>query len=578
MSFIKNILFIIGNFKQEFYKVVAFHMIHSFLISSSSGVLVAILWELLKKEPNRVFVYSLVGLLTFFLLLQLFISKITYKRGSKLTYSISKELRMRLGTHIYELPLGILNKKHSSYYSSCLLQDIRIFENFFSHSIPSTITGIFSVFFILLFLAFLDYRLAFVLTLGILCIVPFIYFANLIVVYFGKKHIEAKEEMSKQFLEYCEGMKYLKSFNYIDKKYKLLEKVLYDFKLKSFKLEMFPGPLILLSFIFCELGFLFMVFYALNYFNDNSLNLTFLVAFLIIGYRLFEPIKVFLVDFLELKYMNNAIIRVKEILELKTIKRIPSFKKLKNSEIKFENVSFSYDNKELLKEINLTFPSNDISVLVGLSGEGKTTILSLIARFWEVKSGEIKLAGVNIKDIPIEELYLNISQVFQDVYLFDDTIYNNIQIAKINASKNQIIEACKKANCLEFIEKLENGFDTKVGEGGTKLSGGEKQRISIARAFLKDAPILLLDEPTSSLDSINEYFVQESIYKLTKNKTVIMIAHKLKMLKGIKNIYVINDKKIAQKGSFELLSKSDGLFKDMLAYQEKSLTWQVIKS
>lgn len=131
MSFIKNILFIIGNFKQEFYKVVAFHMIHSFLISSSSGVLVAILWELLKKEPNRVFVYSLVGLLTFFLLLQLFISKITYKRGSKLTYSISKELRMRLGTHIYELPLGILNKKHSSYYSSCLLQDIRIFENFF---------------------------------------------------------------------------------------------------------------------------------------------------------------------------------------------------------------------------------------------------------------------------------------------------------------------------------------------------------------------------------------------------------------------------------------------------------------
>lgn len=300
--------------------------------------------------------------------------------------------------------------------------------------------------------------------------------------------------------------------------------------------------------------------------------------FLIIGYRLFEPIKVFLVDFLELKYMNNAIIRIKEILELKTIKRIPSFKKLKNSEIKFENVSFSYDNKELLKEINLTFPSNDISVLVGLSGEGKTTILSLIARFWEVKSGEIKLAGVNIKDIPIEELYLNISQVFQDVYLFDDTIYNNIQIAKINASKNQIIEACKKANCLEFIEKLENGFDTKVGEGGTKLSGGEKQRISIARAFLKDAPILLLDEPTSSLDSINEYFVQESIYKLTKNKTVIMIAHKLKMLKGIKNIYVINDKKIAQKGSFELLSKSDGLFKDMLAYQEKSLTWQVIKS
>ena len=575
MNFIKNILFVISDFKQEFYKVLAFHMIHSFFISSSSGILVAVLWELFKKEPNEVFIYSLIALLGVFLLIQLFISSITYKNSSKLTYLISENLRMKLGTHIYNLSLGTLKKKHSSYYSSCLLQDIRIFENFFSHSIPNIISGIFSVFFILVFLYFLDYRLAFILTLGIFSIVPFVFFANLIIVTFGKKHIEAKEEMAKQFLEYCEGMKYLKSFNYIDKKYEELEKVLSDFKSKSFKLEMFPGSLILLSFIFCELAFLFMIFYALQYFDDKSLSITFLVAFLIIGYRLFEPIKVFLVDFLELKYMNNAIIRVQELLKLKTIKRVTNDKMIESNDIKFDNVSFSYDNKEVLKNINLIFPSNDISALVGLSGEGKTTILSLIARFWEIKSGQIKIGEIDIKDISIEKLYSSISQVFQDVYLFDDTIYNNIQIAKANASKEEIIEACRKANCLEFIEKLEKGFDTKVGEGGAKLSGGEKQRISIARAFLKDAPILLLDEATSSLDSINEYFIQESIYELTKNKTVIIIAHKLKMLEGIKNIYVLNNKKIVQEGSFDLLSKRDGLFKDMLNYQIKSFMWQV---
>ncbi len=575
MNFIKNILFVISDLKKEFFKVLSFHLIHSFLISSSSGVLVAVLWELLKPIPNKKFIYILIILLAIFLIVQLFISSLSYKKSSKFTFLVSQKLRMKLGIHIYKLSLGSLKEKHSSYYSSCLLQDVRIFENFFSHSIPNIISGVFSVFFILIFLYFLDYRLAFILTLGIFLIVPFIYFSNLIVMYFGKKHIEAKEEMSRHFLEYCEGMKYLKSFNYIHKKYIDLEKILKDFKSKSFKLEMFPGPLILLSFIFCELAFLFMILYALKYFEDKTLSITFLMSFLIIGYRLLEPIKVFLVDFLELKYMNNAIIRIKELLELQTLKVRKSNKEIKNYEISFENVSFSYKNKEVLKNISLTFPCNNISALVGLSGEGKTTILSLIARFWDIDKGEIKIGGKNIKEIPLESLYSSISQVFQEVYLFDDTIYNNIKIAKENATEKEIVEACKKANCLQFIEKLEKGFETKVGEKGVNLSGGEKQRISIARAFLKDAPILLLDEATSSLDSINEYFIQESIYKLTKNKTVIIIAHKLKILKGIENIYVLHNKELVQRGSFEVLSKREGLFKELLSYQDRSLNWEI---
>jgi len=224
-----------------------------------------------------------------------------------------------------------------------------------------------------------------------------------------------------------------------------------------------------------------------------------LIMFLVIGYRFYEPLQNVGIFMTEMRYMNISAERITEVMKTKPLSEPEKDIKPDNFNIEFKDVSFKYYNTDVLKKINAMFPEKSITALVGPSGSGKTTITSLIARFWDVDSGDITIGGTNIKNMKTEHLLLYISMVFQDVYLFHDTVYNNIKVGNNEASSDQVIAAAKSAQCHEFIKKLENGYDTMVGEGGSTLSGGEKQRISIARAILKDAPIVLLDEATASL-------------------------------------------------------------------------------
>ena len=236
---------------------------------------------------------------------------------------------------------------------------------------------------------------------------------------------------------------------------------------------------------------------------------------------------------------------------------------LKSTEIEFQDVSFAYENETVLEHINLTFKQGEMTAIVGESGSGKSTLINLIARFWRVYEGVITIGGVNINDITSEDFYKNFSMVFQNVYLFDDTIINNLILGKENATKEEIIEACKKARCSDFIMALPNGFETIVGEGGSNLSGGEKQRISIARAIIKDAPIVLLDEATASLDLDNESYIQEAINELVKNKTLIIISHKLSSIKQADKIILLKGKKVAEVGTHEELIQLGGAYKKL---------------
>ncbi|MCV6608237.1 MAG: ABC transporter ATP-binding protein/permease, partial [Campylobacterales bacterium] len=509
------------------------------------------------------------------LIVQFILSSKAYVHSSKVTFMISKKLRFILGDKLFKVGLGKLQKHDSGYFSSLILQDIRTFENFFSHSVPAILSGFFGVTTLLIFICFIDLRLGFLLILSVLSVLPFLYGANLIVEHFGKKHIESRQKMSSKFLEFYQGMKYIKSFNIIKKKFTMLDSVLKDFKKDSFLLEMIPGPTILLSFIMCELGFLFVIYKALDYYDNTTLTATYFIGFIILSYRVFEPVKLFLVDFLELRYMNNSLERIIEVLQYEEIDKYNPSLKIQNSSIHFKNVSFSYNKKEVLKDLTLSFKENQITALVGYSGEGKTTILNLIGRFWDVDGGEILIGGKEIRKHSLHELYKNISEVFQEVYLFNDSIYNNIKIAKPNAIDEEIFKVCKQARCDEFINRLENGIHTNIAEGGSKLSGGEKQRISIARALLKDSPIVLLDEATASLDPENESAIQQAIYQLTKNKTVIVIAHKLSTIQNADNIYVISNKKVLESGKHSDLMKINGKYKEMWDYQNSSKGWSI---
>lgn len=248
---------------------------------------------------------------------------------------------------------------------------------------------------------------------------------------------------------------------------------------------------------------------------------------------------------------------------------------IQNHDIDINNIRFSYDNRRVLDNVTCVIKENEMTAIVGASGSGKTTLCNLIARFWDVNSGEIKIGGNNIKDYTVENLMNNISMVFQDVYLFEDTIENNIKFGNQNATREDVIDAAKKAQCHDFIVSLPQGYDTIVGEGGTSLSGGEKQRISIARAMLKDAPIIIFDEATANIDPENEDKLKLAIESLTKNKTVIMIAHRLKTIRNANQILVLNKGCIEQRGTHDELMRQGGIYKDFVDAKSKSENWSL---
>lgn len=245
------------------------------------------------------------------------------------------------------------------------------------------------------------------------------------------------------------------------------------------------------------------------------------------------------------------------------------------AEVTFDRVAFAYDKQEVIKDISFSMEPNTMTALVGPSGGGKSTIASMLTRFWDVKEGSVKIRGVDIRNVPLSELMNEISMVFQRVYLFQDTIYNNISMGKPNATREEVYEAAKKARCYDFIMKLPDGFDTVVGEGGATLSGGEKQRISIARCILKDAPIVILDEATASVDMDNESYIQEAINELVKGKTLLVIAHRLNTIQSANQILVVENGKITQAGKHEALMKEEGTYRNFVEIRQKACAWMV---
>ena len=484
---------------------------------------------------------------------------------------IIQDLRLRMGDHLRNLNLGYFNKHNIGNVINIITNDLQDFEHVLTHSTSELIKlGILSVYLLLVTFAISP-------ILGILQVI--IAAAGAIFIVLGmkksskialkKKH--TMDDVVSRMVEYISGMELFKSYNLAGEKFKRLKDSFNDLKKESINTEIALAPYVLIFQLIVDISFALLLLVSTQLFINGSINKIMFFSYIIIGLSLSNILKAFSGQYVFFQYMKLATDKLINVYNEKEISYEFEVMPFKNYDIKFENVNFSYEkDKPILKNISFEAKQGTSTALVGSSGSGKTTVTNLIARFWDCQSGIISIDGTDITKIYPEELLTNISMIFQDVYLVNDTIENNIKLGKPDATHEEVVKAAKDASCHEFITELENSYDTVVGEGGSTLSGGEKQRISIARALLKDTPIILLDEATASLDADNEHEIRKSLDKLIKNKTVITIAHKLNTIKNYDQIIVMSDGIIEEMGTHEELMKNKKRYYEMYTEMKKA--------
>ena len=513
-----------------------------------------------------------VGIMLAWLLIQYWISAVTYDKTYLAAYTSSANGRIELGEHLRKLSLGFLNSKDPGDLTTMILGDYAAVEKVISHFVPQLISATALPILFFLSLLFLDWKMSVAMfvamPLTILIIALTAKFSDRL----GKTHVKAKVDSASRLQEYLLGMREIKAHNLSGKRFVRLKEAFHRLMKESIRIEGLMGPIMLTAVGLLRSGFSIMIFVGSYSLIGGELSLPVFLMFLLIATRIYEPMTVVLINYAEIRY---AALSAQRIMEIRKEKPLAGTKSLKNvnGAITFDNVSFAYQEDVVLKNASFTIPPRSITALVGPSGSGKSTITKLIARFWDVEDGSIMLDGRDIRTLHPEKYLENISMVFQDVYLFKDTIGNNIRVGRQNATQEEVEWAARQACCHDFIMKLPQGYDTPIGEGGCTLSGGEKQRVSIARALLKDAPIVLLDEATASLDPENELQVQKAINRLVSSKTVVIIAHRLKTIRHADNIIVLEDGKIAAEGSHDDLIKQHGLYAKLWKLQQESVGW-----
>lgn len=389
------------------------------------------------------------------------------------------------------------------------------------------------------------------------------------------KRQKAQAVLVENMLETIQGMGIVKSFNLTRMDNKKVDQAIENSKITNLAMEQLITPYTIMQEGILRIFSVIMMGAALFFYFKGTMELTYSLMFIVVSFIVFEQIESAGHGVAVLRICGSSIDQANQMDDVPIMDEKGQVIKPDNHEIIFEHVNFSYEKRQILKDLNLQIKDKTTTAIVGPSGSGKSTICNLISRFWDVDSGIINIGGINIKTYTLESLMEQISMVFQNVYLFQDTIENNIRFGRPGAAREEVIEAAKKACCHEFICSLPQGYDTVIGDKGFALSGGERQRISIARAILKDAPIIIFDEATANVDPENEVQLQKAFEELTKNKTIIMIAHRLKTVRNADQILVVDGGKIVQKGNHEELMKQDGIYKRFVGERKQAVSWNI---
>ena len=513
-------------------------------------------------------------------LVQMLVHYLSDSLQSAAGYLMFAEKRMELGGHLRKLPMGYFTSGNIGKISSVLSTDMVFIEEVAMSTLGNMMSYLLSSLVLLAFMFYLNWQLGLIAALVTILAWLVSRGMNKVSLREAAGRQEQSERLTDAVLSFVEGIGVIKSYNLLGEK---SEELTGNFKRSrntslAFERKMTPWTMGLNVLYGIGIAAIFGLAVFLEW--SGVLSLAYVLGVLLFVFYLFGPLKALYGEASRLTVMNAALDRIEAVLEEPELpdtgrQHIPPQTQPGQPEVRFHDVAFAYQDKEVLHHISFSMSPNTMTALVGPSGGGKSTIANLLARLWDVKSGSVAIRGVDTRQVPLAELMDHISMVFQRVYLFQDTIYNNISMGKPNATEEEVYEAARKARCYDFIMALPDGFQTVVGEGGATLSGGEKQRISIARCILKDAPIVILDEATASVDTDNESYIQEAISELVKGKTLLVIAHRLNTIQNADQILVISDGHISQHGTHEELMEQPGIYQDFVRIRMNSAGWSL---
>lgn len=489
------------------------------------------------------------------------------------TYEESEVRRVTLAEKLRKLPMSFFENKDLSDLTTTIMGDCTDLEHAFSHAVPELAGSVISLIIVAVSMLFFNFPLS----VALLWVIPISFLVVIISRSFqskGSEKVLKKRRIGADGIqESLETIKELKAYNYEEKYLMGLNKKIKNVESALIRTELITGTIVISGSMILKLGIVSVMLVGSLLLVNNEISLLVFIAYLIAAAFLYLPIQGSL-EFLAEIFMSSVKINRMKKIENQAIQDGTTDYSNDGYDIEFKNVDFSYKNdKDVLKNINFVAKQGEVTALIGPSGGGKSTISKLAARFWDASSGKITIGGVDLTTIDSEALLKNYAIVFQDVILFNNTVKENIRIGLHGVSDEDVYRVAKLARCDEFVKDLPNGYDTLIGENGSLLSGGERQRISIARALLKDAPIILLDEATASLDVENESEIQKALSELIKNKTVIVIAHRMRTIANADKIVVLKEGEIFEQGKPEELIKKDGLYKKMVDIQNKAGKW-----
>ena len=534
-----------------------------------------ILIGLINKEVKGKYIGGSIAIMVIAIVIDIICKRFSTVLQTEGGYNASAFMRIKIAEHLRYLPMGYFNSNSIGEISSVTTNTMEMLGDVAARVVMLTTQGILEIAMIVLMILIFDWRIGLLSAAGVVIF----FMINSIMQKSCKSDSEKKvlcdTELISQIMEYIQGISEVKSYNLLGKQAKRLNAANEACAEINTKMELLFVPYHFLQGAVTKITGAVIVICSAAFYINGTMSAVYAIGMTIAAFMLYSSLECAGNYSSLLHVVSVCVDKANAILELDTMDIDGKEIKPQSCDIALEHVSFSYDKRKIIDDVSLSIPQRTTTAIVGPSGGGKSTLCNLIARFWDVDAGRVTLGGVDVKEYSMNSLMSNFSFVFQTVYLFADTIENNIKFGRQDATHEEVVEAAKKACCHDFISQLPDGYNTVIAEGGSTLSGGQKQRISIARAIMKDAPIVILDEATANVDPENEKELMDAVAALTKEKTIIMIAHRLKTVRHADRIVVVDKGRIVQQGTHEQLMQQEGIYRRFVDAREQAVSWKL---